>query len=75
VRVCCDSLDRDERVEADRVLSEWLRSDDETLRFDAGALIRQFKIKSALPELRTLAARLAFGPGRGDPYELEKVAL
>jgi len=58
---------------ADQVLAEWVLAEDEKVRFDALALIADFKIGSAVPALRTLARRLAWSPAPGAPYELKKV--
>ena len=66
-------FDTKERTLADRVLSEWVLSEDEKLRFDALALINDFKIVCATPALRKLADRLASSRTPGAPYELNKV--
>ena len=58
---------------ANRVLAEWALSDDENVRFDALALIDDFKIASAAPALQELARRLASDGTPGAPYELKKV--
>lgn len=68
------SLDHQERAMADRVLAEWALSDDENLRFDALALIDDFRIAAALPALQELAVRLSESRVPGAPYELRKVA-
>jgi hypothetical protein len=61
------SLDGADRAVFDRVLADWLHADDPGKRFDAQALIREFKICSALPALRQSLAywrnRLARYPG------------
>jgi hypothetical protein len=66
-------LDAEQRLMADQVLAEWATSDEENLRFDALALINDFKITSALPALQKLAARLASSTAPGAPYEMKKV--
>jgi cysteinyl-tRNA synthetase len=66
-------LDPEGRAVADQVLAEWALSDDEKVRFDALALVDDFKIVSALPALRELASRLATSNATGAPYELKKV--
>jgi hypothetical protein len=66
-------FDPEERVMADQVLAEWALSEDETIRFDAQALIRKFKITSAIPALQKLAERLAVTRTPGAPYELQIV--
>ena len=47
-----------ERGVVDEVLFEWLLSTDSSYRFDAQALVRQFKIYEALPALQSLSERL-----------------
>ncbi len=47
-------LDSAERAMADQVLAEWALSDDEAVRFDALALIDEFKITNATPALKKL---------------------
>jgi len=58
---------------ADLVLTEWVQSEDENVRFDALALIDGFRIAKAMPALRALAGRLASSDAPGAPYELQKV--
>jgi hypothetical protein len=67
-------LDDDARPVIDRLLIDWLLSDDETVRFDSVALIRQFQIQAAVPALEDLAARLASDPGPGAPFEIAKIS-
>lgn len=67
------SLDPQQREIVDEILTEWVLSDDETKRFDALALIDEYRVRSALAALRTLAARLEGGTGPGAPYEWAKV--
>lgn len=50
-----------------------LSSGDETVRFDALALIREFRITEAAPALRRLAERLEGENTPGAPYEWELV--
>jgi hypothetical protein len=66
-------FDPDERLMASQVLSEWVLSEDEAVRFDALGLIRDLKIVAALPSLRKLAERLGSEQSPGAPFELEKV--
>lgn len=66
-------FDSEEQKIADQVLAEWALSADEKLRFDALALIDDFKVASAAPALRQLANRLASSDAPGAPYELKKV--
>jgi hypothetical protein len=66
-------LEASERVLANQVLAEWLLFDDESVRFDALALIGDFRISTALTALDELAARLQQSKSPGAPYELKKV--
>jgi cysteinyl-tRNA synthetase len=66
-------FDAEERTMADQVLTEWVLSEDEKTRFDALALIDDFKIASAISALEKLAERLATSSAPGAPYELQKV--
>jgi hypothetical protein len=66
-------FDAVERRMADQVLAEWALSDDEGLRFDALALIDDFKVTTAAAALQLLAGRLALSTAPGAPYELERV--
>ena len=65
-------LDPADKALADQVLCTWLQA-DEGYRFDALALIREFKIATALPHLRSLAAGLTRSKQPGAPFELQKV--
>lgn len=62
-----------DRELADRVLAEWVLSDEEAKRFDAVALIREFHVLTAAPALRELAHNLARSSDPGAPFEREKV--
>jgi hypothetical protein len=66
-------FDSAERTMAHEVIAEWALSDDEALRFDALALIDDFKIANEIPVLQKLASRLASSSAPGAPYELKKV--
>lgn len=66
-------FDASEQSMANRVLAEWVLSDDEGIRFDALALIDEFKIRQAVPALHELAQRLEKSKFPSAPYELEKV--
>lgn len=68
------ALDAEERLLADRVLAEWMLSDDDRKRYDADLLIDEYKVKSAEPALRTLMAKLATSTDPLAPYEQKKVA-
>jgi hypothetical protein len=63
----------EERSVADQVLGEWVRSDQERKRFDALAVIDQFRIRSAAPPLRALEADLRKRLDPTVPFELKKV--
>ena len=63
----------EKRAMADHVLAEWALSEEEGLRFDALALIEEFKVKRAITALGALAKRLASSDEPGAPYELQKV--
>jgi len=67
------SLTQPERVVVDGVLAEAVESDDETDRYDALALVREFGIASAAPSLERLAERLESTQSPGASYELENV--
>ena len=62
-----------ERVLAHQVLNEWLMSEDENLRFDALAIIDEFKIADTEPALNALTDRLVASNMPSSPYELAKV--
>lgn len=66
-------FDDDERQMANQVLSEWTLSDDESLRFDALALIDDLKIDTAVPALQRLVKYLGSSTEPSAPYELKKV--
>ncbi|MFL6973617.1 MAG: hypothetical protein ACJ8F2_17045, partial [Xanthobacteraceae bacterium] len=63
----------EERAMAEHVLAEWMLSQDPDVRFDARALIDDFRIVTALPALEKLAERLASSRAVGAPAELEVV--
>jgi hypothetical protein len=67
------SLPGPERQIVDRLLAEQLGEDDEDIWFDALAVIREFRITSALPALRQLADRLESANGPSAPYDWAKV--
>ncbi len=66
-------LSPNERNVVDRLLADKLASPDENIRFDALALVGEFKIRSTEPQLRSLAARLEAEMTPGAPFELAKV--
>jgi hypothetical protein len=63
----------DQRSEVDTVLLEWVLSDEEGLRFDALAIVDEYRITDAIPVLRALQDRLETESGPGAPYEWAKV--
>lgn len=65
--------DHEEQAMANQVLSEWALSEDESVRFDALALIEDFKVATAVPALQKLSERLALSRTPGAPYELKWV--
>lgn len=68
-----DALGDIERRAVDRVLIDWLGSDDETLRFDAMAIISASRVHSTVPALRALELRLLESDAPSAPYEVAKV--
>ena len=66
-------LDATGRRAANEALFEALGESDETKRYDALAIINEFKIGDAIPHLRELAARLQIEDSPGAPFELAKV--
>lgn len=66
------SFDADERILANDIISEWALSADETMRYDALALIDEFKIVTAIPALRALSRRLLSSAAPGASYEKQK---
>lgn len=67
------ALSDEERPVVDLLLAEQVESLDENVRFDALAIIREFRIVSALPALRSLADRLEAQDSPGAPFEWAKV--
>ena len=61
-----------ERESADAEISAWLLSEDGGQRFDAMALVEDFRIAKAVPNLLELARRLRGREGPEARYELEK---
>lgn len=66
-------FDAEERTMANQVLSGWALSDDEKVRFDALALIDDFKVVVAIFALQELSVRLESACTPSAPYELLKV--
>jgi hypothetical protein len=67
------SAPSEDRLVLDQFLAESVLSGDATVRFDAQAVIREFRIGVALPALRILAARLENMTGPIARDELETV--
>jgi hypothetical protein len=66
-------LDDSEREMADRVVSEWVLSPEERLRFVALHLVRVLGIRSAVPALNELMRNLLSCTAPGAPFEIMKV--
>jgi hypothetical protein len=62
-----------DRPMVDAVIAEAVESTDETERFDALALVREFDIRVAKPHLERLAERLKASDSPGASWEQEKV--
>jgi|SRR5579883_1822407 hypothetical protein len=72
----CDlyrKFDEPNRALANRVIGEWVLSDDETLRYDALVLVDQFNIYSLQPLLEQLLRRLEKSNAPGASSEAETV--
>lgn len=67
------TLRPEEKAAADFLLAEWVHSVDEGQQFDALALIRRFRIRSALPSLERLSGTLEHTTGPGAPFLRSKV--
>ena len=67
------SLDASERDQANSDLFDVLRHGTEGQRYDALAIINEFRVADALPALRELAVRLQIEDSPGAPFELAKV--
>jgi hypothetical protein len=66
-------LDPGERGVVTQIVLGWLESPEEDVRFDALALIDEFRISAALPRLQELATRLRGARTVSAPFELKKV--
>jgi hypothetical protein len=63
-----------ERPAVNEVLSEWILSHDDSLRYDALYLAHEHLIRDTVPALRALRNRLQNAPsGPGAPFEWAKV--
>jgi hypothetical protein len=68
-----ENLQNAEKPMAAEVISEWLLSVDENIRFDALAIVNEFRVLETIPALQVLARRLCDPHEPGSPYELRKV--
>jgi hypothetical protein len=66
------SFDAQERIMADGVVIEWVLSGEEGIRFDALALVEEFRIRTAIPALLELVSRLGNQCTPGAPFERAK---
>ena len=66
-------LDPAGRAEANEAIFEALREGDEGKRWDALAIINEFRLQEAIPDLRALSARLQFDDSPGAPFEVAKI--
>jgi hypothetical protein len=66
-------LDPTQRSLANAVLTEWVLSENEAKRFDAVALIREFRVIAAIATLHELSLRLGRSTDPGAPFERQKV--
>jgi hypothetical protein len=55
------------------IISQQVLSEDESIRFDAVALVEQFRITCGVDRLRELMARLEKDDSSGAPFEWAKV--
>ena len=67
------SLSTADMATADAVIASAVESRDDKERFDALALVREFKIRTAVPSLRRLSSRLEGVASPGAPFEIAKV--
>jgi hypothetical protein len=67
------SIDDEDRRVVDEALASWVLGGDERRRFDALALIDEFRIRSALPALEEDLARLANAAGPSVPTDRAKL--
>lgn len=73
LRALYKQLDSADKQMADQVFAEWALSENESIRFDALALIHDLEIRAAVPALLNLATRLTSSSAPSAPYELKKV--
>jgi hypothetical protein len=68
-----DRLAGEDQKQIDQLMADWVVSDEEDLRFDALALIREKRITTAIPALQTLLVMLLGSRTASAPYEADKV--
>jgi hypothetical protein len=56
---------------ADRVLAEWVLSENEKARFDALVLVGELRLIAALPALKELSRRCQTSGSPGAPHYLQ----
>ncbi len=66
-------FDVSKRCLADRVIAEWVLSEDGAVRFEAQTLIEDFKILSSVSAPHEFEKRLVQSALPGDPYERKKI--
>jgi hypothetical protein len=66
-------LNAEERAMADQVIVEWIDAGDARRKFDALAIVDQFRIVTAVPRLQRLETELQQRTDPEAPYELAKV--
>lgn len=69
------TLRPEEKAAADSLLAEWVHSADEGQQFDAIALIRRFRIRSALPSLDRLSDNWNTLQDRGFPSFVQRCSV
>ena len=68
-----ETLEADDRGLADHVIADWIGSENERKRFDALAMVDQFRIRATVPQLKRAEIELAASETPAAPYELAKV--
>jgi hypothetical protein len=71
LRSLYSKLDADQRSLANEVLGEWALSDSTARRYDALALISEFKVTTALPVVEELMRRFAKATGPSARHDLD----
>jgi hypothetical protein len=68
-----DQMNHDERKCIFSLLSDWLLSDDNCLRYDAAFLISQRKIRELIPGILKAISKYSQRPGPESYYETQKL--